>query len=232
MNSIFSTAVLPTKPIDDSFQAYLVENAFFTNTEEYPIIPSYMVPDIPPVKMMPYNKAIFYRGDLSDTYVCSYAPDKTFERIRRYPQRYISFFRRCAGLIGFDFSIHSDMPIIKQKSQLYDNLSLTYFYGSCGIPVIPNLRCGIDDLLPEFLDAIPKHVYVAVGTHGFIKRLPQQYEWYCFLEQIIDMLHPKGIIVYGTLNSPLFDCFKSETDFLFYEPWITKRVREVKQNGN
>lgn len=43
------------------------------------------------------------------------------------------------------------MPIIKQKSQMNDNLYLTYYYGKQEIRVITNIRCGIDDLLPEFL---------------------------------------------------------------------------------
>ena len=61
--------------------------------------------------------------------------------------------------------------MIMQKSQIYDNLSLTYFYGTNGIPVIPNIRCGDDDLLPEFLEAIPKKSMIAIGTHGFCKEM-------------------------------------------------------------
>ena len=118
---------------------------------------------------MHFSKAITYRGDLHDTFICFFSPDKSFERVRRNPKRYLSFFKRTAGIIGFDYSIHSDMPVIKQKAQMNDNLSLTYYYGSNGISVIPNLRCGIDDLLPEFLSALPKRSVVAVGTHGFIK---------------------------------------------------------------
>ena len=83
---------------------------------------------------MPFSKAITYRGDLHDTFIGFYSPDDTFERVRRNPKRYLSFFKRTAGIIGPDFSIHSDMPIIKQKSQINDNLSLTYYYGSQGIP--------------------------------------------------------------------------------------------------
>lgn len=92
------------------------------------------------------------------------------------------------------------MPIIKQKSQINDNLSLTYFYGKQGIKVIPNIRCGVDDLLKEFLNSISKHSLIAVGTYGFIKENYKKYEWFCFLETIIKELEPSGIVVYGTLN--------------------------------
>ena len=115
--------------VEDSFQAFLVEGASFTKEEEYPVLESWMIPETPPKKIMPFDKALNYKGDLSEVFVCTYARDPSFERIRRCPRRYVDFFNKCAGLIGFDFSVHSDMPIIKQKSQINDNLSLTFFMG-------------------------------------------------------------------------------------------------------
>lgn len=181
--------------VEDSFQAFLVEGANFTDVEEYPIIEEWMIPDVPPKKIMPFDKALNYQGDLSEVYICTYARDCTFERIRRNPKRYLDFFEKCAGLIGLDYSVHSDMPIIKQKAQMNDNLSLSYYYGKEGNKLIPNIRYGIDELADEFLSAIPKHKLIAIGTHGFIKELPEKAEWYCFLEKIIKTLEPSGIIV-------------------------------------
>ena len=208
------------EPVSDSFQAYLVQGAFFSQKEEYPIIPENFIPKNPPKSIMPFNKAINYHGDLSNTFICFSAPDQTFERIRRTPRKYVGFFQKTAGIIGLDFSIHSDMPLIKQKSQINDNLSLTYYYGSRGIPVIPNLRCGSDELLPEFLSVIPHNSTLAIGTHGFIKTKPEKYEWYCFLEKVIEAVHPKIIIVYGTLRDPIFDSLKEQTQFVFYDSWL------------
>lgn len=216
---------------EDSFDAYLVDRAHFSSHEEYPIIEERMIAKTIPVDIMPFSKAINYRGDLSNTFICTYSPDKTFERVRRNPQKYLSFFKRTAGLIGFDFSIHSDMPLIKQKSQIYDNLALTYYYGNHNIPVIPNVRSGIDELTPEFLECIPKNSTIAIGTHGFMKETREKYEWYCFLEQVINDLHPKNIIVYGTLTSRIFDDFKKCTNIICYSSWISERWRRVK-DGN
>ena len=181
---------------------------------------------------MPFNKAITFRGDLHDTFISFYSPDETFERVRRTPKRYLSFFQRTAGLIGPDFSIHSDMPLIKQKSQINDNLSLTYYYGSQGIPIIPNLRCGTDELLPEFLAAIPCHRLVAIGTHGFVHQKHEQCEWYCFIESFCEKLKPAGIIVYGTLRNKMFEELKNSYPFFFYEPWICQRAKGGRLNGN
>ena len=104
--------------IEDSFQAFLVEGAEFTKIqEEYPIIRKDMVAETAPIRIMPFNKAINYQGDLSKTFVHFYCQDQSFERIRRNPRKYLNFFKRTAGFIGFDYSIHSDMPIVKQKAR-------------------------------------------------------------------------------------------------------------------
>lgn len=217
--------------VTDSFGAYLVEGAHFSSHEEYPIIEKSMIPEKLPMNIMPFAKALKYRGDLSKTFICFYSPDKDFEKVRRNPKKYLRFFKRTAGLIGFDYSIHSDMPVIKQKAQINDNLSLTYYYGKNGIPVIPNLRSGIDELTPEFLECIPKNSTVAVGTHGFIKEMHEKYEWYCFLDEVIDTIHPTNIVVYGSLTNKMFDDFKKDTNIICYPSWMANRWRMVK-NGN
>lgn len=228
MNSINKPSARAIGTVKDSFQAFLVEHAHFTRIEEYPILQPEMISKVLPLTIMPFSKAINYHGDLTRTFICTYSPDDSFERIRRDPRKYVHFFQRTAGIIGFDFSVHSDMPVIKQKSQMNDNLALTYYYGSNGIPVIPNLRCGINELLPEYLSAIPKKELVAVGTHGFCTKAEEKCEWYCFLETIISELEPSAIIVYGSLNGKMFAPLIKEKEFIFYEPWITQRRKEAK----
>ena len=222
------------KVVEDSFQAFLVEGAKFTRIEEYPIIEKWMISQKPPKHIMPFDKALNYQGDLSNVYVCTYARDCTFERIRKNPKKYLNFFKRCAGLIGFDFSIHSDMPIVKQKCQMNDNLSFSFYFGKQGNKLIPNIRYGIDELADEFLCAIPKHTLIAIGTHGFIKEIPQKAEWYCFLEKIISSLDPSGIIVYGKLSGNIFKEFEGKCKFYYYEPWIysNRKNRGGNSNGN
>lgn len=125
------------RQVPDAFQSFLVQGAHFTPAEEYPIITADMIASVVPKKIMPFDKAISYRGILKDTFISFYSPDRTFERVRRNPKQYVRFFKRTAGIIGFDFSVHSDMPIIKQKSQMNDNLSLTYYFGQQAIAIQP-----------------------------------------------------------------------------------------------
>lgn len=131
---MISSVSLPRalRPAPDSFQAFLVDGAEFTKEEEYPIIPIHFISKEIPKRVVPFNKAITCHHNLQDTFISFYAPDQTFERVRRTPARYVRFFKNTAGIIGLDFSVHSDMPIVKQKAQMNDNLSLTYFFWESG----------------------------------------------------------------------------------------------------
>lgn len=218
--------------VEDAFQAFLVKDAKFTENEEYPIIKAEMVPKLLPKKIMHFSKAITFKGDLSETVIYFFSPDKTFERVRRNPKRYIYFFRKTGGLIGFDFSVHTDMPLIKQKAQLYDNLALTYFFASQGIPVYPSIRFESDVTVDEYLRAFPHKTLLAIGVHGFIQRLDQKYETYFDLNKIIEKLQPTGLIIVGHLSNKMFDQLKTKVPFYFYDAFIEERRNGDKHYGN
>lgn len=221
-----------TCEVEDSFQAFLVDGAEFTNVEEYPILREDMVPSKLPEKIMHFSRAITYQGDLSNTVIYFFSPDKTFERVRRNPKRYLNFFKRTAGIMGFDFSVHTDMPFIKQKSQMNDNLSLSFYYGNNGVQLYPAPRGGADCTVDEYLAAFPKHTYLVLGVHGFIKEKQEQAEWYCWIKTLIEKLEPKGFIVVGHLSNPMFDEFKKQVPFYFYDSFIEERRKEKSKNGD
>ena len=218
--------------IEDSFQAFLVDGANFTKEEEYPIIREDMIPNNPPTKVMPFFKAINFRGDLSDYVIYFYSPDGVFERIRRNPRKYLSFFKRCKGIIGFDYSVHTDMPLVKQKAQLNDNLSLSFYYANNSIPLYPNCRGGSDCLNDEYLNAFPQHTYIALGVHGFVQLKEQKYERRARIDTIIKKLKPKGLIIIGHLPQDIIDDYKNLVEFHIFDSFIEERSREVKQDVN
>lgn len=220
------------KEIQDSFKAFLVEGANFTAVEEYPIIREDMVPNIPPIKIMPFFKAINYKGNLSKYFIYFYSADATFERIRKNPNKYLKFFKRCGGIIGFDFSVHTDMSLVKQKAQLNDNLSLSFYYANQGIPLYPNCRGGSDIVNDEYLKAFPLHSFIAIGVHGFVKLKQQKYEWRLWIDKIIKKLQPKGLIVIGHLPKDIIDDYKDKVNFYFFDSFMQERAKEVKSYAN
>lgn len=223
------------KEIEDSFKAFLIEKAQLTDKEGYPKIRKDMISKNLPIDIITFEESLkIPKGQRKKYFVCSFAPDKSFMRIYNNPKRYIDYFKQFAGILGFDFSVHSDMPLIVQKTQMNVNLSLTYYYGNNGISVIPNIRTGSNYISEEFYETIPKNVLVAVGTHGFIKSRVQRYEWYYCLREIINKLNPSGIIVYGTLRGKLFDKIKEMVPIYQYDSWIEKKSKreKTKKHGN
>lgn len=112
------------------------------------------------------------------------------------------------------------MQVVKQKSQINDNLSLTFYFANQGNKCIPNLRCGIKELYDEFFEAIPKNEIVAIGTNGFNKTNYQKAEWYCFVSEIVNKLNPRAIIVVGTLDKKIVNDFSRKCEFIFFDPWM------------
>ena len=76
-----------------------------------------------------------------------------------------------------------------------------------GIKVIPNVRLG-DNRTIGMLDAIPHGCLVAVGTNGFMKELSIRQIFTDQVSIMVDVLRPKGILVYGQAYPSVF---KSDT---------------------
>lgn len=220
------------KIVKDDFQAFLVESAHFTDGENYPIIEEWMISEEFPDKIVPFNK-IKKIKNLEDYYICFYCRDEDFIRIKRNPKQYIKMFQKSKGIIGLDYSVYIDMPKIVQKKQMYNNLALTYFYGSYGIKIIPNIRYGIDELSEEFLKSIPKNNLIAIGTYGFIKTIDEQNVWFENLLKIIESLEPSGIVIYGTLPKDIQNWLRMyNVKYKIYESFHSLEMKEVKNNVN
>jgi hypothetical protein len=91
----------------------------------------------------------------------------------------------------------------------------------------------IDELTDDFLNAIPKGHLIAIGTYGFIKTVKEQNVWFEHINKIIEILKPKGIVVYGSLPKDFKSWLKlNNIKFKIYESYHSKRMREVMNNVN
>ncbi|MGE4341596.1 MAG: DUF4417 domain-containing protein [Bacilli bacterium] len=220
------------KAVKDLYGAHLLEGAEWVGAEEYPKIEEWMVPKILPQKVIPFDK-IKEVGDLSNYFVCFYCSDESFLKILRNPKKYLNMLRKPLEIIGFDFSVYTDMPLLKQKSQIFNNLSLSYFMGKNGIPIIPNIRYGVDRTRMDFLKAIPSNSLIAFGTYGFIKTIEEQKVWFDTIHKVIDTIHPSGVIVYGTLPKDIVSWFKlNRVPLYIYESHFSVRMKEVNVHAN
>jgi hypothetical protein len=218
--------------VKDLFGAFLIEESNWVGQEEYPKIEDWMVPVNLPQKMIPFDR-IKEINHTSEYFVCFYCKDESFTKIQKNPKRYVNMLRKFAGIIGFDYSIYTDMPIIKQKSQMFVDVSLSYYFGKNGIPIIPNIRYGVEDTQEEFLKAIPHNTLIAFGTYGFIKTIQEQQVWFDALHKVITQLNPNGIVVYGSFPNDLRRWMELyQVPLYIYESYTSLKMKEVKNNAN
>lgn len=191
-----------TPYIRDVYLAYLIDGARRTETDEFPIIEEWMVATEPPKEIIQWDRRRDVK-DRSNTAICFYCCDPEFQPILGNPQRYADKMKQFQCVVGLDSSPYDNMPLVVQKSQIYLNLGITYYYGSLGIKVIPNVRLG-DDRTLSSLEAYPKHTLIAIGTHGFTKRLDNRIIFAKQVQAIVDTLEPIGICVYGPASDEVF----------------------------
>ena len=193
------------KCVRDEFKAYLVEGARFTTSEQYPIIEKWMIPNVKEIKVVPFNR-IDGVSNLEDYYICFYCRDKDFKKILNNPRQYLKLFRRAKGLIGFDYSVYSDMR---------------------NIPVIPNIRYGNEPTRDEFLAAIPKNSVIAIGSYGCVRSNEEKKVFKAFLSDILFALEPKMVVVYGTMPDDVFGDFIDQYTFIRCPAYIEDEMWEV-----
>lgn len=215
--------------VRDVFLSYLIEGARRTIPDGYPILEEWMITTEVPKEIFQWD----CRGEVTEPYstgMSFYCNDKGFTPILNNPHNYVERLSQYACVVGMDASPYDNMPLIVQKSQIYTNLAITYFFGKQGLKVIPNVRLGNDNTI-EMLDAIPKDCLIAVGTNGFIWRRDNRKKFKDQMNIVIDVLHPTGIIVYGQSYAYVFQAaIDAEIPIYQYDSHTIKRNAEVKFN--
>lgn len=215
--------------VRDVFLSYLIEGARRTVPDGYPITEDRMVATEVPKEVFQWD----CRNEVTDPYTTAisfYCNDQGFTPILNNPHKYVEKLSKYACVIGMDASPYDNMPLVVQKSQIYTNLAITFFFGKQGLKVIPNVRLGNDDTI-GMLDAIPKNCLIAVGTNGFIWRRDNRKTFRNQMNIVIDVLHPTGIIVYGKSYDYVFQAaFNANIPVYQYDSHTIKRNAEVKSN--
>lgn len=215
--------------VKDVFLSYLIGGARRTIPDGYPVIEDWMVATEVPNEVFQWD----CRDEVTDpsiTGMSFYCNDKGFTPILNNPNRYVEKLSQYASVIGMDASPYDNMPLVVQKSQIYINLAMTYFFGAQGLKIIPNVRLGNDDTI-GMLDAIPKKCIIAVGTNGFIWRRDNRKVFRNQMNIVIDVLHPTGIIVYGQAYEYVFQAaIDANIPVYQYDSHTIKRNAEVKFN--
>ncbi len=223
-----------TPYLRDVYLAYLITDARRTKTDEYPIIEAWMVATEPPKEIIQWDR----RWDVNnpqETAISFYCQDPGFQPVLNNPKNYVDKLKQYQCVVGLDASPYDNMPIVVQKSQIYLNLACTYYYGLQGIKIIPNVRLG-DNRTLSSLEAYPHHTLIAIGTHGFTKKLDNRHIFIEQVRKIVDELEPGGICVYGPASDEIFGYAKQKRIPIYqYDSYTMKenakhRMRKLSES--
>ena len=210
----------------DVYLAYLIEGARRTKPDGFPIIEGWMVEKNIPRYLVQWDR----RNSVSDpehTGMSFYCVDPALTPVLNHPDKYVEKLRKYQCVVGMDASPYDNMPLVVQKSQIYLNLGITYFFGKQGLKIIPNVRVGTADTLSS-LAAYPHNHLIAIGTNGFTRKKTNRIIFREQVSVIIDTLEPSGILVYGPATDYIFEEALTRRIPLYqYDSYMMIRNRET-----
>ena len=187
----------------DVHLAYLIDGAERTEGYGFPIIPPEFCYDKVPGDVAQWNQRSQVK-DPAHTAMSFYCKDEWFQPVLSDPKAYVGKLGEYECVIGMDCSPFDNMPPWIADHQIGMNLAMTYFFGKCGLKVIPNVRISDTEGSKESLLAYPKHIIIAIGTNGFTKELKNRDVFMRQVSEIVDAIEPIGIVVYGPASGEIF----------------------------
>lgn len=122
--------------------------------------------------------------------------DYQFERVWKYPDRYINVLKKFAFVLSPDFSVYENTPKAVQIYNLYRNRWCARYWQEHNIKVIPTFTLGTVELFDDFCAGIPLHSTIAISTIGE-GRWGNYTILKNFWDKMIQRLKPETILLYG-----------------------------------
>lgn len=204
----------PRKGCRDVWNAYMCKGAHYSQND-IPLCPTTAISLPKDIILWDEAKHLYKRaltrGDidfLCDAFVCFYMDDYKFDGPRGIWHDSLSalnVLRHFGGVITPDFSTYQDFP---EPIKIYNTFRMRafgYWLGQQGISIINNVRWGTPESWHYCWDGIPENSIVSIGTvGGSPKKLEDRRRFNEGLKELVRVLHPHTIIVYGSANYPCF----------------------------
>lgn len=233
MTNVNLESMKTKKSKDDVFGAHLLKGA------EYDLDSGWDIPyvDTPtnlklPAKLVGYNKSQ-YCDDRSDAYLHFYHKDYVFDGRMGiwYALVFNLFFKkgfRLDKLDGYeaiitpDFSMYYDMPIIMQMWNLFRSRVVGFYLSKLGYNVVVNVRWTDETSYQYCFAGLRQNHIVAVSTLGCLRSNADRAMFLPGLEALIVKIHPKEIVLYGTLSEEIKELFeKHNQEYVFFSSEIS-----------
>ncbi len=198
---------------DDGFQAYLTKNANFVGSPKMPEIIR-MGNESIPKDLIPFSKIRTSQNKRG--YLHFYIHDKLFQDFIADVKSYLPLLSQYDGVITPDCSMAIGQLDYLQMTNTYFNRAVGVYLQQQGIPVIPTVRWSDESSFRYCFNGLPRESILAVSTHGCIKSNEQKAAFRKGLIEMIDVLNPIDVIVYGYMPEEVFKGLDKITNFHRY----------------
>ena len=199
----------------DIWNAFMCEGATFS-ANDIPFCPT--TADVIPEQIIQWDEAKrLYKNALArkdpnfqcSAFVCFYMDDYKFDGPRGIWHDctfVLKVLKHFAGAITPDFSTYQDFPEPIKEYNIYRMRVYGLWLGRNGIKVINNVRWGTRETWRYCYDGVPRNSMIAIGTvGGNPRKLVDRKRFEEGLIELVRVLHPHTIIIYGSANYPCFD---------------------------
>ena len=111
------------------------------------------------------------------------------------------------------------MPLHKQIDSIFNGRILAHWWQQNGIEVIPNVRFNDPRTYEYAFNGIDKYSTIAVGSLGCIKNKEERKFFIEGFSEMVKILQPKNLIVYGSFPKKFFGSYKNVTNILHFPCW-------------
>jgi len=200
----------------DVWNAFMVRGAVYS-PNDIPYCPTTAV--ALPVSIVSYEEAktihknAMHNGNTDyfvKAYIHFWIDDQKFDGKRKgiwmNPYEALEIIRHFDGIFTPDFSTNVDFPEPIKIYNTYRMRSFGKWIGSNNKGVINNIRWGAEETWRYCWDGVPHNSVVAIGTVASgLRQLDNRPVFERGIREMIRVLNPHTIIVYGSANYDIFD---------------------------
>ena len=166
-------------------------------------------PKLLPVQANPTD-TIDFRSGLARTFKghhgtsCNfYIDDEKFLSLENNVAKYLNYLKLFQCVLGLDFSIDTQMPLVMQYWNKYRSMALDWYLTLQGITVIPNANIIPYEGREWLLDGLPKRSTVCCSTNGRVRSKGAREEFCEGFYEMCERLEPTRVVVVGILPDEL-----------------------------
>lgn len=192
--------------------------AQFSGAGEFdlPVLDAVHIENLSDIPLQGFNFALKEKEPQSKG-VHFFLHDYQFERVWKYPDRYVEVLKRFAYVLSPDFSPYGDSPKAVRVFNVYRNRWCAKYWAEHGITVIPTITWGDNSDLEWCFDGLPKHSTIAISTMGegrWANWSALKQNW----DTLLTVLEPDEILLYGK------DLSKELDGPITFKPMMSRKV--------